>query len=193
MTRVLLCLVTGLAALASDSPSTQQLRDLCRNLQPGVTQEHQKAVESLRHLPLDAIASFGGLLSSQSEDDEVRVGAAVALGTLGAPARPYIPELAKALNGTSIPLAQVAAGALADLVDERDAAVVPDLVKRLVNRRSDCTFECFWTIIALGKIGPSARSALPVLRQIVKDKQVSSAVQGEALASLRRINASATP
>jgi HEAT repeat protein len=191
--RVALCIALSVTALASELPDTQQLRALCRDVEGPDRRRQQKAVGSLRQLPPGAVASLAALLNSESEDSEIRAGAAIALGTFGAPARRYVPDLAKALDGDSIPLSQAAAGALSGLVNRGDAAVVPDLVKWLVKRRPDCSFECFWAITALGKIGPSARSALPVLGQIAKDGRMPSDIQAEARASVKKIGARASP
>jgi len=181
------------SVFAGELPDIGQLHELCRNVFSLDHETQQKAVASISRLPLSAIPAFAALLNSESEAEDVRSGAAAALGIFGASARPYIPDLARALNGTSISLSQSAAGALSDLVNQTDSAVVPALVRRLVNRRPDCSFECFWSITALGKIGQSAREALPVLRQIVNDRRVSSAVQAEAQKSIDLIETVSNP
>ena len=190
---IVLGLMTCPSVFAGELLDSGQIHALCRNVVSLDHETQQNAVASISRLPPSVIPAFAALLNTESEAEDVRSGAAVALGIFGATARSYIPDLARALNGISISLSQSAAGSLSDLVNQTDSAVVPALVCRLVNRRPDCSFECYWSITALGKIGPSAREALPVLRQIVGDRRVSSAIQAEAQKSIELIETVSNP
>lgn len=177
----------------SKEPDTKQLRQLCRDILDLNTQRQQTANNTISHLPPNKASDFAVLMNSTTEEEMVRAGAATALGGFGVSARQYIPDLAKLLNDTSLNISASAAGSLSELVNQNDAAIVPDLIRRLDNRRPNCGFECFWTIGALAKIGPAASPALPTLRKIVQDRKLSSAMQAEAQGAIEMIKGSNKP
>jgi len=182
---IAIALLLGTQISASEGTPDLDFRSLSRNL---IDPERQmEAVAIVSHLHVEAAASFASLLNAQSEDELVRAGAATALGICGEPAHRFVPDLARALNNKSLTIAQSAAGALAELVTPSDAAVVPQLVTRLMNRPPVCGFECFWSIQALGRIGPNAKAAVPVLQSIAKDRRQGSAMQGEAHSAINKI------
>ena len=100
-------------------------------------------------------------------DPRTASGAAQALGNMGEDAIEAIPALTEAMRGTNIVLCRLAAKALSQI----GAPAVSSLIDHLQHTDPFVRGEA---ALAIGWIGPAARSALPYLAQLVRGKQTRS-------------------
>ncbi|HTU93994.1 MAG TPA: HEAT repeat domain-containing protein [Gemmataceae bacterium] len=126
------------------------------------------------------LASFGPrvvpVLVKALRDDEAarREAAADILGRIGPPARPAVPALLAALKDKSSSVALMAAMALAEIDPTRGGAAVPLLADSV---------DVPGATVALAKIGPDARAAVPALIAALKPGK------GNVQQELMRLNA----
>jgi HEAT repeat protein len=97
-------------------------------------------------------------------DPRTATGAAQSLGNLGADGVDSIPALTEAMRGTNIVLCRLAAKALSQI----GPPAISTLIAHLQHSDSFVRGEA---ALALGWIGPAARSAVPFLAQVVRGPQ----------------------
>jgi HEAT repeat protein len=149
------------------------------------------AVHALLQVGPEPDSEVAGLADSlQNELEVLRFHAAVALGDLGAEARPAVPPLIHTALWDEDPAVRVeAAVALWKIDRTRAALVIPALIKALAN---DNELICWIAADYLGQIGPEAREAVPALRQALQRPfKIGLIRKGVALA-LQRIDAQTT-
>ena len=103
------------------------------------------------------------LVILDSDDQAVRAQAARALVAFGVDAKPALPKLIEALGAESIPVRVGAAKAISGIGREAKAAVDP--LTRTAENSTDAD-ELLAAAAALAAIGPDAKVALPVLKQL---------------------------
>lgn len=130
----------------------------------------------------------------KDDDPRVRLGAAIALRTIGPPAKVALPDLVIALNDKSIlrvhgfeaPAVRYQAALAIVSIDPKQELVVPALVEALADRNS---FTRVSAAEALGKMGTIAEAAVPNLeRALATDSD--GVVRIFAAHSLGQINGS---
>jgi HEAT repeat protein len=111
-----------------------------------------------------------GTLSSALKDSDPRTasGIAQALGNMGADGADAIPALAEAMRGTNIVLCRLAAKALSQIGPPAVATLIAHL------QHSD-PFVRGESALAIGWMGPVARSAVPFLAKVVRGPRSISA------------------
>jgi HEAT repeat protein len=97
----------------------------------------------------------------KDSDPRTASGAAQALGNMGADGAEAVPQLAEAMRGTNIVLCRLAAKALSQIGPPALATLIAHL------QHSD-PFVRGESALALGWMGPSARSAVPFLAKVVR-------------------------
>ena len=102
--------------------------------------------------------------SLKDPDPRTASGAAQALGNMGADGDDAIPYLTEAMRGTNIVLCRLAAKALSQIGPSALATLIAHL------QHSD-PFVRGESALALGWMGPTARSSVPFLAQLVRGKQ----------------------
>jgi HEAT repeat protein len=103
----------------------------------------------------------------KNADPRTASGAAQALGNIGADAAEAVPALAEAMRGTNIVLCRLAAKALSQI----GAPALSTLITHL--QHSD-PFVRGESAMAIGWMGPLARSAVPFLTELVRAQRPSS-------------------
>lgn len=118
-----------------------------------------------REMELDETIAL--LRAAGDADEEVREGAVAALEEMGPPPSESVPELADLLHDANTGTAYWSATLLGRL-GEAAAASVPSLMAAAVEMSKDLAVRerC---VIALGRIGPPASAALPLLRELLKN------------------------
>jgi hypothetical protein len=140
---------------------------------------HYRAILAFQVFRSDGAPAVPGLLHLLGDpDDEVRLTAMQCLQLIGPPAKAAVPALVGCLKDTNIIVRHFATGALGSIHGEPEI-VVPALIEILndTNRTtaipdvapgsSDMSEAA---IIALGKFGPEAGSAVPVLLPLLNDQ-----------------------
>jgi HEAT repeat protein len=102
----------------------------------------------------------------KNSDPRTASGAAQALGAMGADAAEAIPPLAEAMRGTNIVLCRLAAKALSQIGPPAIATLIAHL------QHSD-PFVRGESALAIGWMGPVARSAVPYLAKVVRGPKAS--------------------
>src|SRR5262245_24477465 len=98
----------------------------------------------------------------KNSDPRTASGAAQALGNMGAEATEAIPALAEAMRGTNIVLCRLAAKALSQIG-------TPALSTLITHLQHSDPFVRGESALAIGWMGPVARSAVPYLVKIVRE------------------------
>ena len=117
-------------------------------------------------------------------DSTVRSASAMALRTIGPGAAKASAGLIKALADPMPAVRALAADALGNIGPSAGQPVVDALTRRLEGTTEPVVFALRSVSTALGKIGPSAASALPALEQVIKLHRVSYAAE-EAIARIK--------
>jgi HEAT repeat protein len=99
----------------------------------------------------------------KDHEGSVRKAATLALGNLGAAAKPAVPLLFELLGDAED--RDAARGALRQ-IDTVGPEAVPTLIKAL---ESDDRSRRFFAVFFLGKLGPAAKDALPALKRLQQD------------------------
>ena len=102
----------------------------------------------------------------KNSDPRTASGAAQAIGNMGADGSDAIPALAEAMRGTNIVLCRLAAKALSQIGQPALSTLISHL------QHSD-PFVRGESALAIGWMGPVARSAVPVLTQVVRGPRAS--------------------
>ena len=97
----------------------------------------------------------------KNSDPRTASGAAQALGNIGADAAEAVPALAEAMRGTNIVLCRLAAKALSQIG-------TPALSTLITHLQHTDPFVRGESAMAIGWMGPAARSAVPVLTQVLR-------------------------
>ncbi len=143
---------------------------------------HYRAIVAFQVFQSDGAPAVPGLLHLLGDpDDEVRLTAMQCLQEIGPPANAAVPALVGCLKDTNIIVRQFATGALGSIHGGPEI-VVPALIEILTetNRTAaspgiaaEYTYLCGNAIYSLGKFGPEARSAVPVLLPLLNDQTAS--------------------
>jgi len=102
----------------------------------------------------------------KNSDPRTASGAAQALGNIGADAAEAVPALAEAMRGTNIVLCRLAAKALSQIGS-------PALSTLIAHLQHSDPFVRGESAMAIGWMGPLAKSAVPVLTQVVRGPRAS--------------------
>ncbi len=102
----------------------------------------------------------------KNSDPRTASGAAQAIGTMGADGAEAIPALAEAMRGTNIVLCRLAAKALSQIGS-------PSLSTLIAHLQHSDPFVRGESALAIGWMGPVARSAVPFLAQVVRGPRAS--------------------
>ena len=159
-----------------------------------------EAVEALGRIGPEAIPPLTELL--RDKEVWVRLKAAIALGMIGPEAKAAVPALTELLKdkysqvrlvaamtlGDIGPEAKAAVPALTELLKDEDSEVLasaasflvridPEKAKILISVLKDMDRKAGLSVRqaaakALGKIGPEAKTAIPALTELLKDKEV---------------------
>ena len=114
----------------------------------------------------------------KNSDPRTASGAAQALGDIGADAADAIPALAEAMRGTNIVLCRLAAKALSQIGS-------PALSTLIAHLQHSDPFVRGESAMAIGWMGPQARSAVPFLTQVVRGPRRRSPARRRPSSSLR--------
>jgi HEAT repeat protein len=137
---------------------------LVRDLGSKDAQVRRDAARELGKLGPEAKSAFGALSKAiKDEDKYVRRFSAQALGNLGSEVKGVVPVLVDALRDREKGVVQAAAEALAKTGAEGVKALA-DVVKE---KKSDPTARKT-AVESLGKIGPPAKEAVPILVEVLK-------------------------
>jgi len=152
------------AAHAVGQMGTEALPDLCGMLKHGDKYVRRHAVWALGRLGAEAKSALHFLCVALKDDDpRTATGAAQALGNMGEVAATSIPALTEAMRGTNIVLCRLAAKALSQI----GLPAIPALIAHLQHADPFVRGEA---ALAIGWIGPAAKSAAPYLGQMVRAK-----------------------
>src|SRR5207248_4559199 len=99
-------------------------------------------------------------------DPRTASGAAQALGNMGSDAAAAVPQLAEAMRGTNIVLCRLAAKALSQIGH-------PALATLIAHLQHTDPFVRGESALAIGWMGPIARSAVPFLAQVLRGSRAS--------------------
>jgi len=102
----------------------------------------------------------------KNSDPRTASGAAQALGNMGADAADAVPQLAEAMRGTNIVLCRLAAKALSQIGS-------PALSTLIAHLQHSDPFVRGESAMAIGWMGPLAKSAVPFLTQVVRGPRAS--------------------
>jgi HEAT repeat protein len=178
---MLVCLVGCLAA----DLQAEDVNGLITQLKSRDVEARRKAATALAEAGSEAQPAIPALITALKDQDlYVRRFAAQALGKIGPDAKSAVPALGKALKDDKKQVAEAAAEALGKI---RIAATGPlaDAVKDKGNesavRRK--------AVEALGVMGPAAKSAVSVLTDALKDREI----QVDAATALGEIGPDAKP
>ena len=129
----------------------------------------RKSVWAMGKLGPLAIPALGNLCSALKDPDpRTGSGTAQALGNMGIDGADAVPALAEAMRGTNIVLCRLAAKALSQIGTPAVATLIAHL------QHSD-PFVRGESALAIGWMGPSARSAVPFLANIVRGPRIQPA------------------
>ena len=107
----------------------------------------------------------------KNSDPRTASGAAQALGNIGADAADAVPALAEAMRGTNIVLCRLAAKALSQIG-------YPALSTLIAHLQHSDPFVRGESAMAIGWMGPLAKSAVPFLTQVVRGPRPAPSRQG---------------
>jgi HEAT repeat protein len=137
---------------------------LARDLGSKEVQVRRDAARELGKLGPEAKGAFAALARAiRDEDKYVRRFSAQALGNLGSEVQGVVPVLVDALKDREKAVVQAAAEALA----RTGAEGVKALTELVKEKRTDATARKT-AVESLGKIGPPAKEAVPVLVEVLK-------------------------
>ena len=150
------------AAHAVGQMGPEALPALCEMLGHEDKYVRRNAVWALGKLgPLARPALSNLCRALKDADPRTASGAAQALGNMGADAADAVPQLAEAMRGTNIVLCRLAAKALSQIGP-------PALATLIAHLQHADPFVRGESALALGWMGPVARSAVPFLAHVVR-------------------------
>jgi HEAT repeat protein len=152
------CALRDLAARAlcqADTLPTTAIPLLIGALRTPNRQQRLVVAQGLETFGQDAVGPLVGALGDA--DALIRAGAAVALGRLSVDAVPAVPALIAALDDSI----------LATEFEERAAPAVPALIDAI---REEDPLTGLFAVLALGQIGPDARTAVPALIEWLRSR-----------------------
>ena len=179
----------ALAHIAPDARTVYPV--LVEVFQEGNHPYRVRALEALSRLGLTGEEAVSAPVRMLWDDTQARAKAAEFLGRTGPSAKPAIPALAEVLRGSDNQTRIQAALALWR-IEHRTEEVIPLLTAMLRSPftpplRSTLSLPCRFGLAgdppaplcqqaadALGQIGPEARAAVPALRQVLQDPQLSA-------------------
>jgi HEAT repeat protein len=156
---VRVCWVRSLAIFGDRA--VDKLRQYTNDEDRGVQEAAFAALQSL------GPAAVPDLLQSlQDKDAMVRTRSAIILGKIGSRAKAAVPALEVAAADPDVGVRVAAIRALGNVgIDDGDT-VVPILINALDRKKRNV---CVTVMAALGKLGPGAAKAVPVLRELAND------------------------
>jgi HEAT repeat protein len=165
------CLLLGAAALAPAA----EVSDLTKQLKSPDADQRRAAAKSLFEMGDEAKDAVPDLMVALKDKDLfVRRFAAQSLGEIGANARTAIPALKGSLSDSKKEVVEAAAVALGKIGSD-GISTLTDVVK---DRKQDTEVRR-QAILALGTAGASAKDAVPVLVDVLKDASAGSAGKGK--------------
>ncbi len=166
-------------------PARPALPALGRRLQDSSVLVRVHVAEAIWEIHQDLAAALPVLIDAlKNEDRDVRAHAAEAMGHIGPAASAVIPVLVIS-SGDADPIVRVHAAAALWRIERRPVHSLPTLVASLKNadpRPRDVAVQ------TLKDMGPDARAAVPILADLIKDKQAPEQVRQSAADALRGVD-----
>jgi HEAT repeat protein len=133
------------------------------------------------------------ILKDKTVDNDVRSGAASALGNLGEAAKPYVKDIADILKDKTVD-SDVRSGAASALGNLGEAAkpYVKDIADILKDKTVDSTVRSGAAEV-LGNLGEAAKPYIKDILDFLKDKSVNSTVRSGAASALGNLGEAAKP
>lgn len=179
----------GLEVLAAIGPPAKaavpELTALLADSDPLVQSE---SVVTLASIGAEAAAALPALqkLLADEVPAEVRYATAYALGRIGAAAKPTVPRLLELAKSSDEIMATVATWATLK-IEPQDATLVESAIPLLRKAlRGENEMARLEAAVALGDIGPTARSAIPIL-ELVSEEDASRQVRAAATEALAKV------
>lgn len=188
--RAVLEILAAIGGAAKDA--VDPLVGLLGNADPELRGEAAVALAAIGPDAAPAVPALQQILSSETTPAGLLYPTAYALGRIGPAARPALDQLMKFSASDDDFLATVAVWAAVKINPGEASmfeAAVPRLRKAL---RSDRELVRLEAAVALGDIGPAARSAVPILELVAEDDPLP-AVREAAAAALEKIRGGGSP
>ena len=164
------------------------LREAARNERDDAVRA--EAVRGLLQAGPHPATEFDALVDALHSDvDVVRFHAATALGDLGPAGRPALPALIHASLWDQDPAVRVGAAMALWKIDRKGPLVLHVLIKALDDANE---LICWIAVECLGQIGPTAREAVPALRQALEKDFRLSLIKTAVVLALERIHSQAS-
>ncbi len=176
-----------LAALEDNSPKVQ-------GFALGKLAEYQLADLKIALKKPEAIAQkAANLLKDKTQDANVRISAAEALGNFDDAAKPFIPDIANLLKDKTQDgyVRSSAAQALSNLGDAAKP-FIPDIANLLRDKTQD-GYVRGRAAEALGNLGDAAKPFIPDILNLIKDKTQNANVRSGAAEALGNLSDAAKP
>lgn len=175
--RYLLASVLGLCVAATAYVEAADVNDLVKKLSDSDVDVRRAAAKELGDMGAEAKAAVPALRKSLRDRDLfVRRFGLEALGKIGPEAKAAVPEMALALRDEKKEVALAAAEALGNM----GPAAVPSLTAAVKDAEKDPQVRKK-AALSLGKIGGPARSAVPVLADVLSGKGPATKKKGKDL------------
>ncbi|MBD2564202.1 HEAT repeat domain-containing protein [Nostoc linckia FACHB-391] len=143
--------------------------------------------------PEDIAQKAAKLLKNKTVDQDVRYGAASALGNLGEPAKPYIKDILDFLKDKSVdPYVRYGAASALRNLGEVAKPYVKDIADILKDKSAD-PYVRSSAASALRNLGEPAKPYIKDIADILKDKSVDSNVRSDAASALGNLGEVAKP
>jgi HEAT repeat protein len=175
-----------IATFADEPPTKDEVAALVKQLKdndPSKRNKAGRALENLDSAAKDAIPVLIEALKDRQPEFNLAPTVAKALGKIGKPA---VPALIEALEVKDGKVQAYAAMALKQIGMDAKAAV-PALIEVVKKYKDPAHIARLNSIAALGKIGPAAKDAVPLLIDISKEKPPLSAARLAAVTALGQI------
>jgi HEAT repeat protein len=166
---------------------------LVDTLKTGTRDGRYEAVETLMRIgspAKDAVSELSELVRDGKLDLEIRQRGVEALGSIGPAAKAAVPMLLELLKGNSDPLRYYAALNIIE-VAPKDPQVVAGLIQALREPNYPKGQEA--ALVALSRIGPAAKPALPVLIETVSASAAAVPLRCDAAETITRLKKDAAP
>ncbi|MEH2067409.1 MAG: HEAT repeat domain-containing protein [Nostoc sp.] len=152
-----------------------------------------KNLKSVVQKPEDIAQKVFNILKDKTVDNDVRSGAADALGNLGEAAKPYVKDIADILKDKTVDkdVRSGAASALGNL-GEATKPYVKDIADILKDKSVDNSVRSS-AASALGNLGEATKPYVKDIADILKDKSVDNSVRSSAASALANLGEAAKP